>query len=66
MPHPHYTDMIAEILNNKIFIEDYEFYTETELNTYMGIAIYKKSKYYKEMKEIIDKKCSKKSALKNR
>lgn len=48
--------MIAEILNNKIFIEDYEFYTETELNTYMGIAIYKKSKYYKEMKEIIDKK----------
>lgn len=52
MPHPHYTEMIRQIMTDPRFRERYEYFTPEQTGTQMGIAIRKDGKYYRRLHEI--------------
>ena len=52
MPHPHYSDMVNAILNDRRFKERYELFPDTRLKTLMGLAIRRDSRHYAAMRAI--------------
>lgn len=56
LPYPHYRQMISDIINYPYFIENYDYFSAETLGTETGAAIYRKSKYYGELKKIFGDK----------
>jgi hypothetical protein len=56
LPHPHYKKMISDIINYPFFKENYDYFSAEILGTGMGVSIYRKSKYYEELKKIFQVK----------
>jgi hypothetical protein len=53
MPHPDYQEMIAAIRSDSVFTQKYVEYTADSLETWLGIAICRDSKYFLQMEHII-------------
>ncbi|MBI5300613.1 MAG: hypothetical protein HY868_00635 [Chloroflexi bacterium] len=55
LPHPHYEEMVAAILNDEYFKANYEYKDAKSLNTLMGVAIARTSPQYPALKQIFEK-----------
>ena len=58
LPHPHYTRIIEQIINSPFFIQYYEHFPALELGTEMGVALWRGSRYYPEMRAVLDRGAS--------
>lgn len=56
MPNPDYKAMIQDLSNNPYFMQHYDFYPSGKIAAEMGVAIRRDSKYYAQMKYIIEHK----------
>jgi hypothetical protein len=55
MPHVHYAEMTANILADPFFRTNYDFYSPQITGTELGISIKRTSKYYRRMKDIVER-----------
>lgn len=55
MPHVHYAEMISDITSDPFFRANYVYYPPQITGTELGISIRQNSKYYKRMKDIVDR-----------
>ncbi len=54
MPHPDYQVMLADLTHNQYFQQHYEYFAPGQLKTMIGVAIRRDSKYYQQMKTIME------------
>ena len=54
MPHPDYKLMLADLTHNQHFQQDYEYFAPDQIKTMIGVAIRRDSKYYQQMKTIVE------------
>jgi len=54
LPYPHYKQMISDIINYPFFKENYDYFSAETLGTETGAGIYRKSKYYEDLKKIFN------------
>ena len=55
MPHVHYAEMIADMTSDPFFRANYDYYPPQITGTELGISIRHNSRYYKRMKDIMDR-----------
>ncbi len=55
MPHRDYVEMLANLTSNQYFQQHYDYYSAEYVNTSFGLAIWRDSKYYQQMKNIMPK-----------
>jgi len=53
LPHPDYRGMVADLLSNAAFREEYELHSSQELHALLGVAIRRKSASYDAMARIL-------------
>lgn len=54
MPHPDYKVMLADLTHNQYFQQHYEYFAPGQIKATIGVAIRRDSKYYQQMKTIIE------------
>lgn len=53
MPHPDYTRMTREIEEHPLFKRDYEYFPSPDPRLSLGVAIWRSSPYYSQMRDIL-------------
>ena len=55
MPHRDYVEMLANLTSNQYFQQHYDYFPAERLNSPFGVAIWRDSKYYQQMLNIMPK-----------